>query len=208
MTEKNKTDVDKKSTEEKENKFEKEQPLRHPLADVAQDGKSIKINKQLYTIVANEREALDVEMLRKKYDPYLDQYDYLVGDVSSDHLRLKGFYKDAVRTSIDKKELAIVDYLTEYCNPGGPYFILELTDPVHHYQHVKKYKREHEHPRERNKNERFHAHKRYNKRRRNDNNPFKKRRIHQTKFKKKQSIAVKKNYGRHHSFVIKKRKGN
>ncbi|AEG39834.1 YutD family protein [Lactobacillus kefiranofaciens] len=203
MTKKNETNSKNQSSE---NRFEKEQPLRHPLADVAQDGKSIKIDHQLYTIVVNERDALDLKMLRKKYDPYLDQYDYLVGDVSSDHLRLKGFYKDVVRTSIDKKELAIVDYLTEYCNPGGPYFILELTDPVHHYQHQMP-KRKREYSREHNRNERFHQRRRYNKRHKNDNNPFKKRRVHQTKFKKKQSVAVKKKLGRHHSFVIKKRKG-
>lgn len=212
MTEENKKKSEDQS-EEKVNKFEQEQPIRHPLADVVQDGKSIKINEQLYSIIVNERDALDIETLRKKYDPYLDQYDYLVGDVSSDHLRLKGFYKDDARTSIDKKEMSIVDYLTEYCNPGGPYFILELTHPTHFYQHQKK--RPHEYherefsKREFNKNERFRR-RRYKTHRKNENknNPFKKRRVHQTKFKKKQSIAVKKEYGRHHSFIIKKRKGN
>lgn len=203
MTEKNKT-----SSEEKVNKFEEEQPLRHALANVVRDGQSIKINDQLYSIITNERDALDLELLRKKYDPFLDQYDYLVGDVSSGHLRLKGFYKDEARTSIDKKELAIVDYLTEYCNPGGPYFILELTHPAHHYPHSKSYKSYYEREYGRKK-DRFHQHRYHSKGyRKNENNPFKKRRVHQTKFKKKQSIAVKKEFGRHHSFIIKKRKGN
>ncbi len=49
-----------------ENKFEQEQPIRHPLADVVQDGKSIKIGAQLYSIIVNERDALDLESLRKK----------------------------------------------------------------------------------------------------------------------------------------------
>ncbi len=193
-----------------ENKFEQEQPIRHPLADVVQDGKSIKIGAQLYSIIVNERDALDLESLRKKYDPYLDQYDYLVGDVSSEHLRLKGFYKDGPRTAIDKKEMAIVDYLTEYCNPGGPYFILELTHPVHYYQHQRTKIRRSRERRERDfgKNERYHARRRNYRKNKNENNPFKKRRVHQTKFKKKQSIAVKKEFGRHHSFIIKKRKGN
>lgn len=193
-----------------ENKFEQEQPIRHPLADVVQDGKSIKIGAQLYSIIVNERDALDLESLRKKYDPYLDQYDYLVGDVSSEHLRLKGFYKDDARTAIDKKEMAIVDYLTEYCNPGGPYFILELTHPVHYYQHQRTKIRRSRERRERDfgKNERYHARRRNYRKNKNENNPFKKRRVHQTKFKKKQSIAVKKEFGRHHSFIIKKRKGN
>ncbi|MCT7712787.1 MAG: YutD family protein [Lactobacillus crispatus] len=193
-----------------ENKFEQEQPIRHPLADVVQDGKSIKIGAQLYSIIVNERDALDLESLRKKYDPYLDQYDYLVGDVSSEHLRLKGFYKDGARTAIDKKKMAIVDYLTEYCNPGGPYFILELTHPVHYYQHQRTKIRRSRERRERDfgKNERYHARRRNYRKNKNENNPFKKRRVHQTKFKKKQSIAVKKEFGRHHSFIIKKRKGN
>ena len=75
MTEKNKKNSEENS-EEKTNKFEQEQPLRHPLANVVQDGRSIKINDQLYSIIANERDALDLETLRKQYDPYLDQSDY------------------------------------------------------------------------------------------------------------------------------------
>lgn len=203
MTEKNKQ----QKGEAKKNKFEEKQPLRHPLAVVAQDGQSLKINDQLYSIIVNERDALDLNVLRQKYDPYLDQYDYLVGDVSSEHLRLKGFYKDAARSAIDKKEMTIVDYLTEYCNPGGPYFILELMHPVHYYPHQKQHKY-----RERDKNRKsdhFYPRNRRKGYRKNENAPFKKRRVHQTKFKKKQSVAVKKEFGRHHSFIIKKkRKGN
>ena len=59
MTEKNKKSSEENS-EEKTNKFEKEQPLRHPLANVAPDGRIIKINEQLYRIIANERDALDI----------------------------------------------------------------------------------------------------------------------------------------------------
>ena len=49
MTEKNKKNSEENS-EEKTNKFEQEQPLRHPLANVVQDGRSIKINDQLYSM--------------------------------------------------------------------------------------------------------------------------------------------------------------
>ncbi|MDN6778488.1 MAG: DUF1027 domain-containing protein, partial [Lactobacillus sp.] len=44
MTEKNKSNSE-KNAEEKINKFKEEQPLRHPLVNVAQDGQSIKINE-------------------------------------------------------------------------------------------------------------------------------------------------------------------
>ncbi|CAM3189259.1 Uncharacterized protein YutD [Lactobacillus bombicola] len=118
----------------KENRFVKEQPLRHPLAVVTLNGNHLKINKQSYQIVVNKQEALSIEVLRQKYDPYLDQYDFLVGDVSSEHLRLKGFYKDNVQATIDRREQTIADYLMEYCNPGAGYFILKLLSPVHHYR--------------------------------------------------------------------------
>ena len=101
----------------------------HPLAEVVVAGEKIVINQREYRLLVNQRDALDREVLKQKYDPYLDQYDYLVGDVSSDHLRLRGFYNDYVKTSIDRKKSTIVDYLTEYCNPGAPYFILESLQP-------------------------------------------------------------------------------
>lgn len=182
--------------ERKENRFEKEQPLRHPLAAVAQDGDKIKINKQYYRILINKDNAIDIETLRKKYDPYLDQYDFLVGDVSSEHLRLKGFYKDIVRTAIDRKERAIADYLIEYCNPGSAYFVLELISPVHRYS---------QHSRD---NEHFHKRYRPNRHKNNYKSNFKKRRVHKTKITKRKTIAVQKGHGRKHAFVIKKRKEN
>ena len=74
-----------------ENKYQQKQPIRHPLAKIVLDENKIKINEQLYKIVIDKFDAIDVEMLREKYDPYLNQYDFLVGDISSDHLRLKGF---------------------------------------------------------------------------------------------------------------------
>lgn len=184
----------KREKDKNENRFEKKQPLRHPMATVVQNGDKIKINKQVYRILINKAEALDVSVLSKKYDPYLDQYDFLVGDVSSKHLRLKGFYKDNVATAIDRKERAIADYLIEYCNPGGAYFVLELISPVHRYNNK---------PQDKNAPNR---NKRYNKQNKNNfKNNFKKRRVHKTRFKKK-SVAIQKEHGRKHAFVIKKRK--
>lgn len=115
----------KEQKEPKKDKGKKEQkteaaeakPL-HPLAEVVVAGEKVVINQREYRLLVNQRDALDREVLKQKYDPYLDQYDYLVGDVSSDHLRLRGFYNDYVKTPIDRKKSTIVDYLTEYCNPG------------------------------------------------------------------------------------------
>lgn len=179
----------------KENKFDQAQPLRHPLAVVVWDKDQVKINKQLYKVVINKAEALDIELLRQKYDPYLDQYDFLVGDISSDHLRLKGFYQDRVQTAIDRKEQTIADYLMEYCNPGEPYFILQLLSPVHRYHNRKKRKATY-----RNYKQGFRG--------RGSNKSFKRYHMRQPYIKKHETIAVKKEYGKRHSFVIKKRRSS
>ena len=176
--------------DEMENKHEIEQPLRHPLAIVVRDQDKLKINKQLYKILIDKDNAIDVDLLRKKYDPYLDQYDFLVGDISSEHLRLKGFYKDYVKTAIDRKESTIADYLIEYCNPGSAYFVLELVSPVHHHSSHRK-------PDYRTR--------RRMRRQAQLNGGFKKRHVHKTKFPKHRTITTKQHKGRAHSFVIKKK---
>ena len=180
----------------KDNKFERDQPLRHPLAVVSLNNDQLKINKQLYQVVVNKNEALDLELLRQKYDPYLDQYDFIVGDISSEHLRLKGFYQDNAQTAIDRKKQTIADYLLEYCNPGGPYFVLQLLSPVHHYHYNKRKRRKNSF---KNKAQDLH--------RRKLNKSFKSYHVRPNRIKRPETVAVKKERANHHSFVIKKRKG-
>lgn len=184
------------TSENKTKKFEKAQPLRHPLALVALESDQLKINKQLYRVLVNKGEALNLEVLRQKYDPYLDQYDFLVGDISSKHLRLKGFYKDNVQTAIDRKEQTIADYLMEYCNPEGPFFILQLLSPVHHYRANNRRKWSNPYSK--------HVQGQHNKK---GEIIFKKHRILKTRIKKPETVSVKKEQNNHHTFVIKKRKG-
>ncbi len=100
--------------------------LRHPLAKVKWLSENqVMIDQQRYVLLVNHHEAFDIEQMKAKYDPYLDQYDYIVGDVSSTHLRLKGFLKARPHVAIDKKADAIADYLMEYVNPGSAYFVLK-----------------------------------------------------------------------------------
>lgn len=194
MTEKAAKEV---NNSNKENKFEKKQPLRHPLAVVSLTDNRLKINNQLYQVLVNKEQALDLEVLSQKYDPYLDQYDFLVGDISSEHLRLKGFYKNNVQTAIDRKEQTIVDYLMEYCNPGGAYFVLQLLSPVHHYRNINRKKRSNSYQKRKT-----------NLRNKRTGSSFKRYRIRANKFKKAETVAVKKEQKNNHTFVIKKRKGN
>lgn len=120
----------KKAVSEEEDQDEEkkaaEPKLYHDLAKVVIEGDEVMINDRRYHVLVNVKEALDQEMLAQKYDPYLDQYDLLVGDVASGHLRFKGFYQTSQRVKIDQKSATVADYLTEYVNPGSPYFILAL----------------------------------------------------------------------------------
>lgn len=169
--------------------------IRHPLAHVLLEDEYLLIDGRKYEIIENVKDALDLEMLKEKYDPFLNQYDYLVGDVSSEHLRLKGFYDASEHVSIDKKATTIVDYLEEYCNPGSAYFVLHLLgdNPVKRIVLGRKNKRK--------KQRRNHS---YNKK-----NNFKERKVHKTRIKTHRTVAVKSKHHGHKNqgFVIKKRKG-
>ena len=173
---------------------DKDQTLYHPLAHVIINDDMVMINGREYEIIANVKDALDSEMLKEKYDPYLDQYDYLVGDVSSEHLRLKGFYDENDRVAIDKKANAIVDYLEEYCNPGSAYFILRLTQE----NQIKKIAFGRQNKRKNMNTNRYRTMRPY----------FKERCVQKTKIGSHKT-AVKFQRGNHKnkSFVIKKRKG-
>ncbi|WP_270458437.1 YutD family protein [Lactobacillus gasseri] len=175
---------------------DKEQPLYHPLAHVIVNEDMIMINGRKYEILANVKDALDIEMLKEKYDPFLDQYDYLVGDISSEHLRLKGFYDEKDRVAIDKKANAIVDYLEEYCNPGSAYFVLRLAQE----NQIKKVAFGRQNKRKNMSNNRYHSKRPY----------FKERRVHKTRIGgHKTAVKFQRGKGSHKNkgFVIKKRKG-
>ncbi|MCZ3948371.1 YutD family protein [Lactobacillus gasseri] len=175
---------------------DKEQPLYHPLAHVIVNEDKIMINGRKYEILANVKDALDIEMLKEKYDPFLDRYDYLVGDISSEHLRLKGFYDEKDRVAIDKKANAIVDYLEEYCNPGSAYFVLRLAQE----NQIKKVAFGRQNKRKNMSNNRYHSKRPY----------FKERRVHKTRIGgHKTAVKFQRGKGSHKNkgFVIKKRKG-
>jgi uncharacterized protein YutD len=175
---------------------DKEQPLYHPLAHVIVNEDKIMINGRKYEILANVKDALDNEMLKEKYDPFLDKYDYLVVDISSEHLRLKGFYDEKDRVAIDKKANAIVDYLEEYCNPGSAYFVLRLAQE----NQIKKVAFGRQNKRKNMSNNRYHSKRPY----------FKERRVHKTRIGgHKTAVKFQRGKGSHKNkgFVIKKRKG-
>ncbi len=70
-----------------------------------------------FDIIKDYKEALEIKEFNERYVPYLNKYNYIVGDYSADMLRFKGF--------TEKNYETIPDYLMESCTPNAPYFVLK-----------------------------------------------------------------------------------
>ena len=85
----------------------------------------ISIGHMHFDIIENYRDAFDQEQFALKYSEVLNKYDYIVGDIGYEKLRMSGFYRDSkAKVEREKKFSAIEDYISEYCNFGCAYFIL------------------------------------------------------------------------------------
>lgn len=85
----------------------------------------ITIDHMNFELMENYRDAFDEEQFMGKYSEVLNKYDYIVGDIGYEKLRLAGFFRDNKKqVERDKKYSAIEDYLSEYCNFGCAYFVL------------------------------------------------------------------------------------
>jgi len=82
----------------------------------------IETKKGPYAIIKNIRDAFDIVAFEERYiEECFDRYEYLVGDVSSGILRIKGFNSNSAESNIR----SIPDYLNESCAYGCPYYILQ-----------------------------------------------------------------------------------
>ncbi len=90
------------------------------------DSERFAFTKVEYKLIENHKDAFDLEMMENRYTDYLLKYDYIVGDISYEKLRLRGFYDDHRRgVPIDMKISNLEDYLVEYCSFGCQYFVFE-----------------------------------------------------------------------------------
>ncbi len=76
-----------------------------------------------FEILKDYREAFDLVKFQERYvNVAFDKYTYIVGDLSSEKLRLKGFNTDAKSKNGYKR---IPDYLNESCSFNCAYYILK-----------------------------------------------------------------------------------
>lgn len=79
-----------------------------------------------YSIMKDENDAFDHEMVEGLATDYFKPYDYILGDFSYGKLRLKGFYKENNKNANKINSFKYIDdYIKNYCSYGCKYFILE-----------------------------------------------------------------------------------
>lgn len=88
--------------------------------------------KGRYKLESNYRDAFKLEEFEEKYiEECFDRYIYIVGDISSGILRLKGFDT----TPKSKNYFGFIeDYLNGSCAIGCPYYILKRIQSDNEYQ--------------------------------------------------------------------------
>jgi uncharacterized protein YutD len=92
--------------------------------------------KGMFELVKNYREAFNLEAFQSKYlEEYFDKDMYIVGDISSEILRLKGFNTDP---KSDNYYGFIEDYLEISCAFGCPYYVLKRIKNEDEYRRLEK----------------------------------------------------------------------
>lgn len=93
----------------------------------------IHISGKMYELIINHKNAWDADLFRNRYSEVLERYDYIVGDLGYDQLRLKGFFADTHGKANSTNSFSSVsDYINEYCNFGCPYFVLQNRTGMQH----------------------------------------------------------------------------
>ena len=86
----------------------------------------IEINNVKYEIVKNYKDALNKEELTEKLTDYFDDFDYIVGDIAYNKLRLKGFNDQDNKNFKPLNDVAKVEeYITNSCAYGCKWFMLK-----------------------------------------------------------------------------------
>lgn len=86
----------------------------------------MKINNNNYEVIKNYKAAFNEEEFLSKFTDHFYDYDYIVGDIAYNTLRLKGFYKKTNPQVSNYNNYENVEtYIKEYCAPECKYYIIE-----------------------------------------------------------------------------------
>lgn len=127
MTMKSKGPLEEKQVPQSESTEEEKETLPKKVFRISAD--RFMINQKEYKLLTNFRDGFNLESFNDRYSDVLNKYDFIVGDIGFDQLRLKGFFENyRKKVAVDQKISALEDYLYEYCNFGCAYFVLEKVE--------------------------------------------------------------------------------
>jgi len=87
--------------------------------------KTIEVEKQKYELIKDYKNAFELETFIEYYTDFFEDYDYIVGDIAYNKLRLKGFYDSGSKKAKKINDYKYLDkYLEEDCAKECRYFIL------------------------------------------------------------------------------------
>lgn len=93
--------------------------------------------KGMFQLQRNYKDAFNLDAFVDKYiEECMDKYPYVVGDISSSILRLKGFDNDPKSDNYFGK---IDDYLSVSCALGSPFYVLKRIKSNEEYAHLEKH---------------------------------------------------------------------
>lgn len=91
--------------------------------------KTIVLENIEYEIIKDYKNGFNKEEVEKRYTDYFTPYDYIVGDIAYNSLRLKGFYDKTNKKASKINNYNNLDkYLKENCANDCKYFILKKVD--------------------------------------------------------------------------------
>ena len=84
----------------------------------------IEVNNNKYEIIKNYKDAFNQEEFTNLYTEYFEEYDYVVGDIAYNKLRLKGFYDENNKKVSSINNIAnLNDYLKNNYAKDCRYFV-------------------------------------------------------------------------------------
>ena len=84
----------------------------------------IELNNNKYEIIKNYKDAFNQEEFTNLYTEYFEEYDYVVGDIAYNKLRLKGFYDENNKKVSSINNIAnLNEYLKNNCPNDCRYFV-------------------------------------------------------------------------------------
>ena len=88
--------------------------------------KIIEVENKNYELIKDYKNGFELDDFLSHYTDYFEDYDYIVGDIAYNKLRLKGFYDSSNKKAKRINDYKFLDkYLDENCAVDCKYFVLK-----------------------------------------------------------------------------------